>query len=247
MTTRRSCGPGEPVLCLVDGTALVYRSYYAFIRRPLVNSDGENVSAVYGFASSLIRLLDERAPSHMVVAFDRPEPTFRHEAYEDRPVPIGRGQTISQPYVVAVMLQELDVKETDCVLDVGAGSGYQTALLARLAKHVYAIERIDALAERAMTALTDVGARNVTMKVADGSLGWPEKAPFDAIICGAGAPDVPEAWGNQLVDGGRIVLPVGQAHAQSLVVVGKTGGKLHRRRVCDVRFVKLIGKHAWPE
>jgi len=83
MTTRRSCGPGEPVLCLVDGTALVYRSHYAFIRRPLVNSSGENVSAVYGFASSLIKLLDELAPSHMVVAFDRPEPTFRHEAYED--------------------------------------------------------------------------------------------------------------------------------------------------------------------
>ena len=83
MTTRRSCGPGEPVLCLLDGTALVYRSHYAFIRRPLVNSSGENVSAVYGFASSLIKLLDELAPSHMVVAFDRPEPTFRHEAYED--------------------------------------------------------------------------------------------------------------------------------------------------------------------
>jgi DNA polymerase-1 len=83
MTAKRSCGPGEPVLCLVDGTALVYRSYYAFIRRPLVNSSGENVSAVYGFASSLIKLLDELAPSHMVVAFDRPEPTFRHEAYED--------------------------------------------------------------------------------------------------------------------------------------------------------------------
>jgi len=174
-------------------------------------------------------------------------PERRHEAYEDRPIPIGRGQTISQPYVVALMLEELDPKETDRVLDVGAGSGYQTALLARLVAHVYAIERIDVLAERAMAALADVGAVNVTMKVGDGSLGWPEEAPFDGIICGAGAPHVPKAWESQLADGGRIVLPIGQAGAQSLVVLEKAGRKFHRRRICDVRFVKLIGKHAWPE
>jgi len=173
-------------------------------------------------------------------------PERRYEAYEDRPIHIGHGQTISQPYVVAIMLEELDPRETDRVLDVGTGSGYQAALLARLAKHVYAVERIDALAERAMTVLADVGAHNVTMKVGDGSLGWPEEAPFDGIICGAGAPEVPRAWEDQLADGGRIVLPVGQAHAQTLVVVEKAGGKLTRRRICDVRFVRLIGKHAWP-
>jgi len=169
------------------------------------------------------------------------------EAYSDHPVPIGFGQTISQPYVVALMIQELRVLPHHRILDVGAGSGYQTAILARLARNVYAIERIEALTEKMITALGNLNIRNVTACTGDGSLGWPEEAPFDGIICGAGAPEVPQPWVDQLADGGRIVLPVGGQDFQTLVVVEKTGDKVRRREICDVRFVRLIGQQAWPE
>ncbi len=172
-----------------------------------------------------------------------------HQAYEDGPVPIGYGQTISQPYVIALMLQELDVQPTDKVLDVGAGSGYQTALLAALARHVYALERLEQLTERATDTLARLGISNVTLATRDGSLGWPAEAPFDRIICGAAAREVPQPWIDQLADGGRIVMPIGGEHYQTLVVVQRRGEKLARRELCDVRFVKLIGRGdgAWPE
>ena len=172
-------------------------------------------------------------------------PSRRHEAYGDHPVPIGRGQTISQPYVVALMTQELDVRATHRVLDVGAGSGYQTAILARLAEHVFAVERIDELTERMVGALAEVDVANVTAATADGTLGWAEEAPFDRIICGAGGPDVPQAWIDQLADGGRIVMPVGDPHVQTLIALDKRGGETIRRSICGVRFVKLIGQHGW--
>ncbi len=174
-------------------------------------------------------------------------PSRQHEAYADYPLPIGGGQTISQPYIVALMVQELDLAEDHRVLDVGAGSGYQTAILARLSRHVYAVERIEALSQTAAATLAELNVDNVTIRTADGSLGWAEEAPFDRIICGAAAPELPGAWIDQLTDGGRIVLPVGGEDVQVLLVVEKHGRKIRRREVCGVRFVKLIGRDAWPE
>jgi len=170
-----------------------------------------------------------------------------HEAYADQPVPIGHAQTISQPYIVALMVQELDPRPGHRVLDVGAGSGYQTAILARLAGHVCALERIDELTERALATLAALNVTNVTFCTRDGSLGWPEEAPFDRIICGAGAPGVPQPWIDQLCDGGRIVAPIGGSDIQTLTIVEKVGGRIRRRETCDVRFVHLIGRMAWPE
>ncbi len=169
----------------------------------------------------------------------------RTEAYADRPVPIGLGQTISQPYVVALMVQELDPQPNHRILDVGAGSGYQTAILAALCEHVYAAERLNELAERAMTTLASLNVDNVTLGTMDASLGWPEEAPFDRIICGAASPDVPQAWVDQLADGGRIVVPVGGPYIQTLIAVDKEGDKVTRRKICGVRFVKLIGQQGW--
>jgi len=174
-------------------------------------------------------------------------PARRGEAYGDHPVPIGAGQTISQPYVVALMTQELDVRPTHRVLEVGAGSGYQTAVLARLAGAVCAVERVASLAEGAGAVLADLGIENVTLRVGDGTLGWPEEAPFDRILCGAGGPEVPPAWIAQLADGGRIVMPTGAADVQQLVTVDVRGGRATQRQICGVRFVRLIGEQGWPE
>ena len=146
-------------------------------------------------------------------------PTRRPQAYEDRPVSIGNGQTISQPYIVALMIEQLDVRDDHRVLDVGCGSGYQTALLARLAREVFAIERIGTVAERAQAVFDELGLDNITLTVADGTAGWAEHAPFDRIICGAAGPDVPEAWIDQLADAGRIVMPVGPSDFQELIAV----------------------------
>ncbi len=171
---------------------------------------------------------------------------LRHEAYEDHPIQIGFGQTISQPYVTALMVQELRPGRNDRVLDVGAGSGYQTAILARLAGHVYAVERIEALTAQAASVLAAVNAENVTLRTGDGTLGWPEEAPFDGIICGAAAPQVPKPWLDQLADGGRIVTPVGGHNSQVIQVIEKQGGGIRKRELCAVRFVKLIGQEGWP-
>jgi protein-L-isoaspartate(D-aspartate) O-methyltransferase len=169
------------------------------------------------------------------------------QAYGDYPVPIGHGQTISQPYVVALMIRHLDPQPHHRVLDVGAGSGYQTAILAGLVRHVYAVERIAELTERAIGTLAGLNITNVTFCTQDGSVGLPSEAPFDGIICGAAAPDVPDCWIDQLADGGRIVAPTGGPYVQSLVVLKKHGDEVERRGICDVRFVKLIGEQGWPE
>lgn len=183
----------------------------------------------------------EQVPRERFIPADR-----IHDAYGDFPVPIGCGQTISQPYVVATMIQELGIGPDHRVLDVGAGSGYQTAILAKLAGHVYAIERLEELEARARATLAEMAIANVTFRIGDGSLGWPDHAPFDRIICGAAAPDVPAPWLAQLADGGRIVLPVGTIESQTIVVVEKAGGQTTRREICEVRFVKLIGRQGWP-
>jgi protein-L-isoaspartate(D-aspartate) O-methyltransferase len=168
---------------------------------------------------------------------------LRPYAYADGPLPIGHGQTISQPFIVAYMTQALDVKQTDTVLEVGTGSGYQAAVLGRLAKEVYTIEIVPPLAESAKATLSRLGFENVHVKQGDGYLGWPEKAPFDAIIVTCAPEDVPEPLVSQLKEGGRLVIPVGEAGGvQELVLLRKKDGKISKERMIDVRFVPMTGK-----
>jgi protein-L-isoaspartate(D-aspartate) O-methyltransferase len=167
--------------------------------------------------------------------------TLRRHAYEDTPLPIGHGQTISQPYIVAFMTELLDLRPGQKVLEIGTGSGYQAAVLAQLTPEVYTIEIIEALADGAARALRDQGYVRVGTKHADGYHGWPEHAPFDAIIVTAAAPFVPEPLKQQLRDGGRLILPVGD-DAQELVVVTRRGEAFVERRVLPVRFVPMTGK-----
>jgi len=173
-------------------------------------------------------------------------PDHRQKAHGDHPLPIGDGQTISQPYIVALMTQHLRVESDSRVLEIGAGSGYQTAILARLACEVIAVERIAALAGAARRRLAQMGCENVRIHVGDGTLGWPDEAPFDRILCAAASPDVPEAWIDQLADGGRIVAPIGGKDVQQLVALDKRGSRTIRTRICGVRFVPLIGEQGWP-
>ena len=168
-------------------------------------------------------------------------------SYDDRPLPIGKGQTISQPYIVARTLELLDPRPDMVVLDVGAGSGYQTAVLARICKHVYAVERHAELADRARQAIAELGMRNVEVLCRDGSLGLPEEAPFDRIVVGAGAPQVPIPLVEQLADQGKLVIPVGTRFSQVLTLVLKEQGRVREKMDIGCRFVDLIGKQAWSE
>ena len=170
-----------------------------------------------------------------------------YEAYGDHPIPIGSGQTISQPYMVALMTQCLALQGEAYVLEVGTGSGYQAAILAELAAQVYTIERHSELAERARLTLQELGYQNVEVTAGDGTLGWPEHAPYDGIIVTAGTPSIPQPWVDQLADGGRLVAPVGDRYAQNLIVGEKRGRKLTERAVCTCVFVPLIGRYGWPE
>jgi protein-L-isoaspartate(D-aspartate) O-methyltransferase len=182
---------------------------------------------------------------------------YKSQAYADCPLPIGIGQTISQPYIVALMTQELRLNNFCEVLEVGTGSGYQTAILAKLAKRVYTIERYSELSVKAQAVLGRLGITNVEFYIGDGSAGWPffadatkgrpEKRTFDRIIVTAAVPKAPQPLIDQLGAGGVIVLPIGSTGAQELVVGMKKEGKLIERVVCDVRFVKLIGQHAFEE
>ncbi len=170
-------------------------------------------------------------------------------AYDDAPLPIGRGQTISQPYIVAYTIQELRLRGDERVLEVGTGSGYAAAVLSRLAREVYTIERIDTLAEAARERLAGLGFATVHVTCGDGSLGWPEHAPYDAIAVAAGGPRAPSALLEQLAIGGRLVMPVGkQASSQALVRFTRKGeGQFEEERLADVRFVPLIGEQAWSD
>jgi protein-L-isoaspartate(D-aspartate) O-methyltransferase len=163
------------------------------------------------------------------------------QAYEDYPLPIGHGQTISQPYIVAFMTEALGLKGGETVLEVGTGSGYQSAVLAGIASRVYSIEIVRALAEEAGKRLARLGYSTVEVRAGDGYLGWPEKAPFDAIMVTAAAPRIPEPLKEQLRDGGRLIVPVGD-ESQELIVVTRRGVKFDERRVLPVRFVPMIGK-----
>ena len=190
------------------------------------------------------RVLDAmaRVPRHEFVP-----PEHRDEAYEDHPLPIGEGQTISQPFVVAAMLEALALRPEDVALEVGTGSGYQTAVLAELVGTVYSIERIASLADRARAVLTRLGYGNVTVVHGDGSQGLPDAAPFDAIVVSAAAPQVPMSLMDQLRDGGRLVIPVGSGFAQELQLVRKIGDNSTTLYLDGVRFVPLIGREGFRE
>jgi protein-L-isoaspartate(D-aspartate) O-methyltransferase len=166
-------------------------------------------------------------------------------AYQDRALPIGFDQTISQPYMVALMLEALELTGTERVLEVGAGSGYQAALLGLLAREVYAVEIIPGLTESARRVIQRLGYDNVKVILANGSLGFEEAAPYDAIVVAAGAPEVPEALVEQLAEGGRLVIPVGDRSGQTVLRIRKSGGRTHTERITPCIFVPLIGKDGW--
>ena len=167
-------------------------------------------------------------------------PHLRHLAHVDDALPIGFGQTISQPYVVAVMTSAAEIAPTDRVLEIGTGSGYQAAVLERLAADVVSVERVPELAERARRALDRVGADRVHVAVGDGTLGWPDGAPFDVVVVTAAGPEVPDPLLDQLADGGRLVAPVGPRDAQTLLRLRRRGGAVDRDELGDVRFVPLL-------
>lgn len=183
----------------------------------------------------------ERTPRHLFV------PTgVAHRAYDDTALPIGNGQTISQPSIHARYLSELALTGREKVLEIGTGSGYQTVLLAHLAGQVFSIERIGALLDRAREAIKASGVSNVSLLAGDGTLGWRAFAPYDAILVSAGAPGVPEPLAEQLAEGGRLLIPVGPTDDQMLRVYTKEGGALHARDLAPVRFVPLVGRFGWP-
>lgn len=172
--------------------------------------------------------------------------TEQHLAYRDRAVPIGHGQTISQPYVVAFMTQQLDPKPGDRVLEIGTGSGYQAAVLSGLVKHVYSIEIVEPLARQAEADLKRLGFTNVTVRAGDGYQGWAEAAPFDAVIVTCAPDHVPQPLIHQLKEGGRMIIPVGSSFDQSLVLLEKRGGRIERRAVLPVHFVPMTGDKGKP-
>jgi protein-L-isoaspartate(D-aspartate) O-methyltransferase len=169
------------------------------------------------------------------------------EAYNDHPLPVGYKQTISQPYIVALMTEALELTGKEKTLEIGTGSGYQTAILAELSKTVYTIERIEPLLERSRMLLKSLGYTNVFFKAFDGTLGWEEFAPFDAIMVTAGAPKIPQPLLDQMAEGGRLVIPIGNRYGQDLVKVTKTKGVFKETDLGGCRFVDLIGAHGWQE
>lgn len=182
-----------------------------------------------------------KVPRHLFV-----EEALIPQAYEDHPVPIGHGQTISQPYVVAWMTELLEVGPGLRVLEIGTGSGYQAAVLAELGAWVFTVERVKPLYEAARQRLEAMGYRKVRFKLDDGTMGWPEEAPFDRIVVTAGGPRIPEPLLGQLADPGRLVIPVGPSRrSQALHVVRKENGRILARKLGEVAFVDLVGAHGW--
>lgn len=172
---------------------------------------------------------------------------LRAQAYGDHAMPIGEGQTISQPYIVALMSELLELKGDERVLEIGTGSGYQAAVLAELCQKVFTIERVKTLADKARATLDRLGYKNVVMKVYDGTYGWKEMSPFDAIIVTAAAPDVPDTLVDQLKDGGRLVIPVGERYSQVLMKVIKSPSGVVTKTSIPCVFVPLIGAKGWKE
>ena len=183
-----------------------------------------------------------KVPRHLFV-----DEALRDQAYSDHPLPIAEKQTISQPYIVALMTESLELKGSEKVLEIGTGSGYQSAILAELADRVFSIERYPDLAYRANSVLQKLGYQNIIVRVGDGSLGWPDDAPFDAIIVTAGTPKIPQPLIDQLKMGGRLVVPVGDRLGQDLILVRRVAEGINKTNLGGVRFVNLVGKWGWNE
>lgn len=190
------------------------------------------------------RVLDamQSVPRHLFV-----EKALWEQAYSDYPLPIGEKQTISQPYIVALMTEALELKGDEKALEIGTGSGYQTAVLSKLANKVYSIERISTLAERARKLLDELHCSNVVVRVYDGTEGWKDESPFDAILVTAASPDIPPPYIEQLKVGGRLVIPIGDVFSQVLTKIIKTKDGIIKSDLCGCRFVKLVGRYGWTE
>jgi protein-L-isoaspartate(D-aspartate) O-methyltransferase len=183
-----------------------------------------------------------KVPRHLFVS-----EALMDQAYNDFPLPIGEQQTISQPYIVAEMTQALQLGPDDRVLEIGTGSGYQAAILAQIAFRVYTIERIHTLYVKARKLFDQMGYHNIVTRYSDGTTGWKDESPFDAIIVTAGAPEIPEVLVNQLAMGGRLVIPVGNQYVQELIRLVRDEKGLHQTNLGGCRFVKLVGEHGWSE
>jgi protein-L-isoaspartate(D-aspartate) O-methyltransferase len=193
-----------------------------------------------GIASPRVLEAIERVPRHFFVSAD-----LQNRAYADEPLPIGAGQTISQPYMVAAMAESLALTGDERVLEIGAGSGYLAAILSLLAREVVAIESLASLADAARERLARLGFANVNFVIADGSVGYPEDAPYDGIVVSAAAPSVPAPLVEQLAEGGRLLIPVGDSENQTLVRVVKRDGRVEHEPLFACRFVPLLGRHGW--
>jgi protein-L-isoaspartate(D-aspartate) O-methyltransferase len=189
------------------------------------------------------RVLDamRTVPRHLFV-----EDAIQSQAYSDFPLPIGSGQTISQPYIVALMTMALQLTGSEKILEIGTGSGYHAAILSRLCQKVYTVERLDALVSRARKIFDRLRYHNIVSRIDDGTEGWPSEAPFDRIIVTAGGPRIPAPLIDQLADPGRLIMPVGGQEVQELQVADKRDGDIKITTIEHVRFVDLIGAHAWP-
>lgn len=172
---------------------------------------------------------------------------LRASAYADFPVPIGEGQTISQPYIVALMTECLDLTGQEKVLEIGTGSGYQTAILAELSKEVYSIERFINLSEKSQILLNELGYKNIKTKVGDGTLGWQEEGPFERIIITAASPRIPLPLTEQLKEGGKLILPLGESFSQVLTLAEKKKGGIQSTQLCGCVFVPLVGKYGYTK
>lgn len=212
------------------------RDIYERMRQSMV--DDQLISR--GITRSEVLHAMATVPRHLFV-----EEGLNAQAYNDYPLPIGEKQTISQPYMVALMTESLALAGTEKVLEIGTGSGYQSAVLSMVADKVYSMERIPAIAARARKLLEGLHCKNVIIRVGDGTFGWPEDAPFDAIIAAASSPQVPDAYIAQLKEGGRLVMPVGAEDSQRLLKITKMNGKAVVETLGECRFVKLIGRYGW--
>jgi protein-L-isoaspartate(D-aspartate) O-methyltransferase len=195
-----------------------------------------------GIKSPRVLAAFRRVPRHLFVS-----EALRDQAYGDYPLPIGEQQTISQPFIVAEMTQALDLCEDDRVLEIGTGSGYQAAILAQIVYRVYTIERKHSLYLQTRNLFDKLQYHNIVMKYADGSKGWQDESPFDGIIVTAGAPQIPDVLIDQLGEGGRLVVPVGNQHTQELIKICRDDQNIRQTNLGGCRFVKLVGKHGWKE
>jgi protein-L-isoaspartate(D-aspartate) O-methyltransferase len=214
------------------------RSYHQRARDAMVS--GQLVSR--GISDERVLAAMRKVPRHVFIPEDQQD-----SAYEDYPLPVGYNQTISQPYIVAYMTEALELKGREKVLEIGTGSGYQTAVLAELAGEVFTVERIENLLTDAKAKLMAIGYKNIHFSVGDGTLGWEAHAPYDAIIVTAAGPEVPKPLVEQLVEGGRLVVPVGRRFSQRLVRIYKEKYSYREQPLMGVRFVDLVGLYGWPE